>query len=458
MALIEFLKMGAASTVDMIWHAGGTVKDLLFPPRYDRDSGRPWWRKPGLGIMYQIEYRPGTDWGRDYDEYNRSMTGPDGRLAFDGPFCRPEEWVELSTRACADYHQMEIKWHDGICYFDTALTDWKTPEDYTARFASASRAAGIPFMFYYSCIFDHNPDFDSIQPSPDKTMSFIGYDRRYVAYLESQYREIMEQYEPDGMWLDWYWADAATDASIEFFRREYPGTVIAFNVSNFYPSAHRRLDYTSGEAHSLDGPYLRLRKLGDDFVPVFTSAWKWATLARRLFAPCWELIAPVGRWWQDPSLREDPDDLLRMTAVILASGGLFVVGATSRMDGSIYEDQVKQLEILGDWYGPRKHLFTGSVPARYRRREPPGVEVSPASFRTVACENDKGMLLHLVNMEGSTKPVTVELSGRMWKGFRSASLEPQGTRLEMHREPSLSSIKIPADLCDRVDTIVRLER
>ena len=100
--------MGAASAADIALHAVVTAKDLLFPPRYDPDPGRPWWKRPGLGIMYQIEYRPGTDWGRDFREYNRSMTGPDGRLAFDGPFCRPEEWVELSARAHADYHLRRV--------------------------------------------------------------------------------------------------------------------------------------------------------------------------------------------------------------------------------------------------------------------------------------------------------------------------------------------------------------
>jgi hypothetical protein len=452
----EFLKFSSRAAGDILGHSGVIARDLVVPPRYEAGADRPWWRRPGLGIMYQIEARPGIDWGRDYVEFNRSMTGANGKLAFDGPFCRPEEWVELSLRACVDYHQMEIKWHDGICYFDTSLTAWKAPEDYAAKFASASRKAGIPFMFYYSSIFDHNPQFDPIQPSPRKTMSFIGYRQEYVDYLRAQYREIMEQYRPDGMWIDWYWTDNATDATIELFRREYPDTVLAFNISNYYPAAHRRLDYTSGEAHSLDGPYVKLLKLADDIVPVFSSCWKWASLARRLFAPCWELIAPVGRWWQDPGMREDPNDLVRMAAIVLASGGLFMVGATSRMDGTIFPDQVAQLETLGGWYGPRKRLFTDSVPARYRRREPPGVRVSPGSFRAIACEQGSDLLLHLINMKASMKPVTVELKGRRWGKFRDAFIEPEGTRVEVYRERGFASITIPPDRSDQVDTIVRL--
>ena len=133
-----------------------------------------------------------------------------------------------------------------------------------------------------------------------------------------------------------------------------------------------------------------------------------------------------------------------------------MVGATSRMDGTIFQDQVTQLEILGDWYGPRKHLFSESVPARYGRREPPGVRVSPGSFRTIACEQGNDILLHLINMEASTKPVIVELRGKRWEKVREALLEPEGKRVDVHREHGFAGITITPDHSDPVDTIVRL--
>lgn len=117
---------------------------------------------------------------------------------------------------------MEIKWHDGICYFDTTLTDWKTEEDYAGRFPEASRRAGIPFMYYYSSIFDHNSQFDPVQPS-QQTVSFIGIpdNPTYHEYLRGQYAEIMEQYRPDGMWIDWYWPDQCLQTTIDFFRSNF---------------------------------------------------------------------------------------------------------------------------------------------------------------------------------------------------------------------------------------------
>lgn len=74
-----------------------TVWRLILPAPYPSGPDEPWYRKPGLGIMYQIEYRPGMDWDRDYEEFNRSMMDDEGKLDFNGPFCRIDEWVELST-------------------------------------------------------------------------------------------------------------------------------------------------------------------------------------------------------------------------------------------------------------------------------------------------------------------------------------------------------------------------
>jgi hypothetical protein len=135
------------------------------------------------------------------------MSNPDGSIKFNGPFSKIAEWVKLSKEIGIDYHSMEIKWHDGICYFNTKLTNWKTKTDYAAQFAELSRRAKIPFMFYYSSLIDHNPQFDSIQPKPHATESIIALGRQpvYEDYLRGHYREIMEQYGPDGIWLDWYW-------------------------------------------------------------------------------------------------------------------------------------------------------------------------------------------------------------------------------------------------------------
>jgi hypothetical protein len=227
-----------------------------------------------------------------------------------------------------------------ICYFPTGLTSWRTEEDYFKQFAELSRRAGIPFLFYYSAIFDHNPQFDAFQPNPRSTFSVLTMEPNpeYEEYLRGQYRELVERYSPDGMWIDWYWADRATEMTVDLFKDHYPDVVLTFNFSNLFPSSYTKLHYTTGEAHDLHGFYVKPLRSGSLVLPIFTGAWRWATFYRRMIDHRWELIAPTGEWWQDPSLRDDPFEVPRMAAVILGSGGKLCLGASARLQGDIYPD------------------------------------------------------------------------------------------------------------------------
>ncbi len=409
--------------------------------------------------MYQIEYRPGWEWDRDYERFNASMSDEGDRFRFNGPYCKVEDWVALSRGAGMDYHIMEAKWHDGICFFETALTDWKADADYAAAFSRLSREAGIPFMFYYSSIFDHNPRFDPVQPDRRHTFSLLalGGQPAYEEYILGQYRELAENYRPDGMWIDWYWpGDAATRTTIRYFRGHHPGIALGFNFSNYFAGSYRRLNFTIGEAHSVDGPLVTLRRTGRMYLPVIHSTWKWASIFRRMLGHPWEIISPAGRWWQDPQPREDPDELVRMAAITMASGGRFSVGVTARMDGGVYEPHAAQLRRLGDWYRPRSALFAEAVPQRYRGYRPPGVKASPAGIKVIATRLGGDTLLHLVNVRGSTGPIEVRLDKQRWKAVTGARLEPSGREAAIQGTGNGMRVSIADPDVDPVDTILRL--
>jgi hypothetical protein len=146
-----------------------------------------------------------------------------------------------------------------------------------------------------------------------------------------------------------------------------------------------------------------------------------------------------------------------MAACIMACGGKLCIGVTSLMDGSVNPEQVKQLKILGDWYKPRRALFAEAVPLKYRRRGPPGVRVSPSSVKAIVCRRGDDLLLHLVNMDGATRPIGLALAGSLWDRVTSAYLEPAGKELEIKKSEDGLMAMIPSEDVDRVDTILRLE-
>jgi alpha-L-fucosidase len=421
-------------------------------------ANRSWWQRPGLSVMYQIETRPGWNWDRDYEAFNKSLMDAQGNLQFNGPFCNIEEWVELSKEIGVDYHSFEAKWHDGICYFDTKTTRWKTEKDYAKEFAERSREAGIPFMYYYSAVFDHNPQFDAIQPAPHSTPSLIGNRPEYLTYIEKHYAELVAQYRPDGIWFDWYWAEGATRRTIDYLRKHHPGLVLAFNLSNLFPESFKQIDITSSEAHSYDGAWVKLRKENSLDVPVLTSAKKWSNSFRLTFDHQWELISPAGKWWQDQSLRDDPNELLRTLAMVLACGGKLCIGAGSEMDGHLFPDQITQLRMLGEWYKPRKALFRDAAPIRYRGFTPPGVSVSAPRFDVVVSAYGDGILLHLINRKSAKTGLTITLRGSGFQEFNQAARMPHGTPASAQRSGGALTIELaPADV-DPVDTILYLSR
>jgi len=453
-----------AETYKSLAMIAGRVVKLSLPRKERRPTGldqRKWWQKAGTCVQYQIEKRPGVGWDRDYIEFNKSMTDEKGNLKFNGPYCKIEDYVALSKKIGLDYHSLEIKWHDGICWFKTELTKWKTDIDYAGRFAELSRKENITFIYYYSSVFDHNPQFDSIQPLPRITPSFLGLlpqekYKIYSDYLLGQYDEIVRQYKPDGMWLDWWWADKTTKDTISHFSGKHPDIVLAFNLSSMFFSSHKDQHFSSGEAHALDGPFIGKREEAGGIISVLTSTWKWANLYRMMFKHPWELITPTSVWWQDMKLREDILEFVRQAAVVMACGGKFACGTSALMDGSLDPDHVRQLETLGEWYIPRKELFLGSYPIRYLGFTPKGVSIDKKDFNTIACFYKDGMLLHMINMKGKFEPVEIRLKGRRWKGVQSVYLEPGHRPIEVKSMDSYRIIALSKDDIDRVDTIIYL--
>jgi len=444
-----------------------------------------WWKKPGFSIMYQIEARPGWLWNRNYDKFNVSMMDDEGKLKFNGPFCKMKKWVEFSKKVGVDYHIFEVKWHDGICYWDTNHTKWKTPEDYVKIFSEESKKANIPFMFYYSSIFDHNPDFDDIQPLRYITPSFIAmhnenkkaiseyslnffkflasrhkdqieerdipYEeefigeiklhdftynpKKYEDYLLNQLKELIENYEPDGMWMDWYWEapEASTSLVMDFMKKNYPDVVLTFNVS--IDRKPRYIHYLTYEAHDVN------------------TAWRSGNKYRRKKIP-WELCGPAAFAWDVPKARPDQYEIFRIAAIIMASGGKYCFGLPSQMNGDLYPEPTENVRLFGEWYNPRRKLFTESTPMNYKGKEVPGIKIN--NIGTIGSIYKEDFLIHLINFKGLKKELKIRFSQEHWSNIDKIFLEPYLKELEFIKNNGEIVLKINEDDVDLADTILKI--
>ncbi len=471
------------------------LKKLFKDKAYDADRQKLWWEKPGLAVMYQIEHRPGFNWQRNFDKFNATMKDESGSLKFNGPFPRMNEWVALSKKIGCDYHTFEAKWHDGICYWDTPLTEWKTETDYCRQFAEESQRQNIPFGFYYSHIFDHNPDFDDIQPLRKSLTSLIGsrggkhktlvsslglsrvtrwlftyfskdikhsgekfenpsaswfdefaihdfkyHPGRYIEYVIDQIKDLCTTYNPDCLWLDW-WDDvdgAACEDIMDLMENHFPEIAITFNQSTAFDV--RWAHYLCSEAHDLK------------------NAWREINKYRRLLRP-WELVCPAALNWDQPQPKEDPYDNIRFAALIMASGGKVQFGVPSKMNGTFNEKLVEQLEILGNWYLPRKHLFVDATPMDYKGRGVQGIDVENKNFRTCATHLGEDHLLHLFWLFGKPEagmPLKVVLNKKNWSHIQRVVLEPNGVEIPIRKTDHGYHFQVNAGDIDMADTIIRL--
>jgi alpha-L-fucosidase len=473
------------------------LEELFGAAAGDPERPRQWWEKPGLGLMFQIEARPGWRWQRNFDRFNDSLKGPDGSLQFPGPHPRVEEWVALSRRIGCDYHMFESKWHDGICYWDTAGTRWKTPEDYCRRFAEESRAAEIPYGFYYSAVFDHNPDFDDIQPLRRSTGShlamrggkraalrkslgftqfarllFWSMDReiaksgvqverptpffddfelndfttdreRYVRYVLDQLDELCGEYGAQVLWADWFGprGDAMSEEIMDFMQERHPRVALTFNISLMYRP--RWAHYLCSESHGI------------------ASTWRQVSRYRRLRG-AWELVSPAASNWDAPQPKRNPVENAVTAAMILAAGGKVNFGVASEMDGSLRPELVEQLEALGEWYRPRKSLFVDAVPMRHAATAIAGVRVRGRRFRHMGTEHRGDRLIHVFDLgaqgHAAERPLRIELSGPEWENVAEVRLEPSGRELELEERRRGLAMEVPAEWVDCADTIVRVRR
>ncbi|NVM02762.1 MAG: alpha-L-fucosidase [Candidatus Helarchaeota archaeon] len=452
-------------------------------------NDKDWWEKPGLAIMYQIEARPGWIWNRNYDKFNASMRDKDGNFKFNGPFCKMKEWVEFSKRVGVDYHIFEAKWHDGICYWDTKYTDWKTPEDYVKVLSEESEKAGIPLMYYYSSIFDHNPQFDDIQPLRSCTPSFIAMHHKnkeiiakesyetakfvktmfeisskrnnipykqeffddvnfneftynplkYEIYMLKQLVELIENHKTAGLWMDWYhfpnMKERSSHIVMYFMEKKYPEIILTFNQSIDYKLKYAH--YLSGEAHDTK------------------TAWQQGNRYRKLKKP-WELVGPAAKAWDAPLTRSDPYEIFRMAAIVMANGGKFGFGMAAQMNGELYPEPAQQLEHLGKWYKPRRLLFTEAVPMNYKGKKVPGIELNKKDFGTIGSIYGNDNLIHIINFNGHKEELTLTFSQELWGNIEKIILEPDLKELRFKKQENEIILSLSKEDIDRTDTIIRI--
>ncbi|GAO41904.1 putative glycosidase [Flavihumibacter petaseus NBRC 106054] len=279
------------------------------------------------------------------------------------------EWVDLFKKAGARYIVPVAEHHDGFAMYKTALSKWNAAEmgphrDVVGELAEATRKAGLVFgvsshRIEHWWFMNGGRKFDSDVNDPAYA-DFYGPAREEGETMSPEYMndwllrctELVDKYQPQLFWFDWWIEQPALDPWRKNFAAYYynkgidwnKGVVINNKYDKAYPEGTTVLDIERGKL-------AEIRKLPwqtDDAI----SYKSWGYIPEDSFKSTKYLI----------------NNLID----IVSKNGCLLLNIGPRPDGTIPEPAVERLLAIGRWlevngaaiYGTRPWKAFGEGPTQ----------------------------------------------------------------------------------------------
>ncbi len=296
---------------------------------------------------------------------------------FDPVLFDPDKWIDAAEDAGMSYICITTKHHDGFCLFDTKYTDYNimhTPygRDLIKKLADACHRRGMGLGFYYSIPDWHHPNY----PNQGRHHQMMGYragdepdEEKYFTFVKNRIEELMTNYGPicqlfwDINVNEWY------DPSVNDHIRELqPGIVI--NDRGPGPG-----DFDTPERKIPGG---------------------------KEFSKPTQACSAFGR--ESWGYRIDEDyysDKFTIGSIdkILAMGGTYLLNVGPKGDGTLPEENVRSLHVIGEWYRKVREAFDDAWPASYMVDDD-HIVISEPVIRDRIWTTRKGNTLYLHLPEG----------------------------------------------------------
>ena len=257
------------------------------------------------------------------------------------------EWARLAKRAGQKYMVMTTKHHEGFCHWDTKLTDYCAAKqgpgrDLVREFVEAARAEGLRVGFYYSLMDWHHPD-------GAKCKTDLAARKRFVEYTHGLVRELMTNYgKIDVLWYDVDWPLTPDEWESERMNQmvfELQPEIIVNNRNGLDG------DFSTPEQH------IEASKAG--------RAWETCMTLN----DSWGFNRGDDAW-------KTPKNIVDNLATCARGGGNYLLNIGPKPDGSIPEESVTVLELVGKWletngkaiYGTERGQMDWNTNANYTRR------------------------------------------------------------------------------------------
>ena len=239
----------------------------------------------------------------------------------------PKQWAEIFKEAGAEYVVLTTKHHDGFCLFPSKYTHFNSVEmgpkrNITGELTEAVRDAGIRMGLYYSGLIDwqyaNDPIFEDDDLFGTASPTFA-----YADYSYNQMNELVDDYAPSVFWNDIGWPKQSEEM-MPYFLAHYYNKVPEGVVND---------------------------RFNDRYHDFLTKEYKSGSVNRK---EKWEMCRGMGLSF-GYNANEDDDklisvpDLISLLVGTVANNGNLLLNIGPKADGTIPEEQVKRLKILGAW-------------------------------------------------------------------------------------------------------------
>lgn len=315
--------------------------------------------------FHEETYGPDVTYEKDFRaQFEKQLEGFDAKA-----------WAKSFKAAGAKYVVMVTKHHDGYVMYPTSVRNPKrpgyhAPRDLVGELADAVRAEGMRFGTYYSGGLDWTWSNIDVKSLADIFASMLT-DKKYNAYVDAHYREIIERYQPCTLWNDIsYPTHAGLYELLEDYYKAVPDGVVNDRWSAagwlnaaFRPAPMRALASFLGRnlMKKFDGTFVGPQIPFADFRTPEYSVFD------DIQTDKFEMTRGMGHGFGHNHTETDadmitPEDMVQSFVDAVAKNGNLLLNVGPDGWGQIPDIQQTRLTAMGDWMSINGDAIYGTRP------------------------------------------------------------------------------------------------